>query len=150
MANRDDSGGVGALVRHTAGMAELAIHAGHPDRKYNEYLSYPDGQFEEKYDEHLQRGRKFLVAHLYDQTGRTFVPNVPVIVKSIVAQRIYAGLIELLNPYLFVSKRFSFDKNVFQHFVFSLFEDIVLQLNTDRLNGRFTNVIDISMIYTKR
>lgn len=61
MALRDDSGGVGALVRHTAGMAELAIHAGHPDRKHNEYLSYPDDQFEETADEHLQRGRTELI-----------------------------------------------------------------------------------------
>lgn len=43
----DESGGVSALVRHTAGMAELAIHAGHPDRKHNEYLPYPDDQFHE-------------------------------------------------------------------------------------------------------
>ena len=121
MGNRDESGGVGALVRHTAGMAELAIHAGHPDLKYNEYLQYPDDQFDELADEYPQRGEensalliveskfffvsggKFLVTHLYDRTGRTFVPNVPVVVKSINAQRIYVGLTELLNPYLFVS-----------------------------------------------
>ena len=56
MALHDDSGGVGALVRHTAGMAELAIHAGHPDRKYNEYLPYPDNNFIETDNERFQRG----------------------------------------------------------------------------------------------
>ena len=57
MARQDDSGGVGALVRHTAGMAELAINAGHPDRKHNEYLVYPDENFTEPVDERLQRGQ---------------------------------------------------------------------------------------------
>jgi hypothetical protein len=56
MEQRDESGGVSALVRHTAGMAELAIHAGHPDRKYNEYLPYPDNYFNETIDERFQRG----------------------------------------------------------------------------------------------
>ena len=56
MVHPDESGGVSALVRHTAGMAELAIHAGHPDRKHNEYLPYPDTNFVEPIDEHLQRG----------------------------------------------------------------------------------------------
>lgn len=56
MARQDESGGVSALVRHTAGMAELAIHAGHPDRKHNEYLPYPDNNFDEVSDERLQRG----------------------------------------------------------------------------------------------
>ena len=56
MAHRDDSGGVSALVRQTAGMAELAIHAGHPDRKHNEYLPYPDNNFTEPTDERFQRG----------------------------------------------------------------------------------------------
>jgi hypothetical protein len=37
-------------------MAELAIHAGHPDRKYNEYLPYPDKNFNETIDECFQRG----------------------------------------------------------------------------------------------
>jgi hypothetical protein len=37
-------------------MAELAIHAGHPDRKYNEYLPYPDKNFNETIDERFQRG----------------------------------------------------------------------------------------------
>jgi hypothetical protein len=56
MARQDESGGVGALVRHTAGMAELAINAGHPDRKHNEYLPYPDYKFDEINDERFQRG----------------------------------------------------------------------------------------------
>lgn len=56
MARHDDSGGVSALVRHTAGMAELAINAGHPDRKHNEYLPYPDNNFNDPVDEHNQRG----------------------------------------------------------------------------------------------
>jgi hypothetical protein len=56
MARRDDSGGVSALVRHTAGMAELAINAGHPDRKHNEYLPYPDNNFNDPVDERFQRG----------------------------------------------------------------------------------------------
>lgn len=55
MTNRDDSGGIRALVVHTAGMAELAITAGHPDRKHNEYLPYPDENFTETFNEHLQR-----------------------------------------------------------------------------------------------
>ncbi len=56
MAHQDESGGVGALVRHTAGMAELAINAGHPDRKHNEYLPYPDNNFNDPIDERFQRG----------------------------------------------------------------------------------------------
>jgi hypothetical protein len=32
----DDSGGVSALVRHIAGMTELAINTGHPVKKHNE------------------------------------------------------------------------------------------------------------------
>lgn len=43
---------------------------------------------------------KFTVAHIYDRSGRTFVPNVPVKVISIVAERIYTGFAEFLNPYL--------------------------------------------------
>ena len=43
---------------------------------------------------------KFTVAHIYDRSGRTFVPNVPVKVISIIAERIYAGFAEFLNPYL--------------------------------------------------
>ncbi|UJR16391.1 hypothetical protein I4U23_003294 [Adineta vaga] len=101
MARHDDSGGVSALVRHTAGMAELAINAGHPDRKHNEYLPYPDNNFNDPVDERFQRADKFTVAHVFDRSGRTFVPNVPVHVKSIVAERTYAGFTEFLNPYLY-------------------------------------------------
>ena len=43
---------------------------------------------------------KFTVAHVYDHSGRTFVPNVPVRIKSIIAERISAGITEFLNPYL--------------------------------------------------
>jgi hypothetical protein len=60
MARHDDSGGVSALVRHTAGMAELAINAGHPDRKHNEYLPYPDNNFNDYIDERFQRGSIFI------------------------------------------------------------------------------------------
>ena len=56
MARHEDTGGVSALVRHTAGMAELAINAGHPDRKHNEYLPYPDNNFNDPVDERFQRG----------------------------------------------------------------------------------------------
>jgi hypothetical protein len=56
MARHEDMGGVGALVRHTAGMAELAINAGHPDRKHNEYLPYPDRHFEDTADDRFQKG----------------------------------------------------------------------------------------------
>lgn len=56
MARHDDTGGVSALVRHTAGMAELAINAGHPDRKHNEYLPYPDNNFNDLVDDRFQRG----------------------------------------------------------------------------------------------
>jgi hypothetical protein len=43
---------------------------------------------------------KLTVSHIYDRSGRTFVPNVPIQVKSIVAERTYAGFTEFLNPYL--------------------------------------------------
>ncbi len=43
---------------------------------------------------------KFTVSHLYQRDRRTFVPNVPVVVKSIDAARTYAGFTEFLNPYL--------------------------------------------------
>ncbi len=43
---------------------------------------------------------KFTFEHIYDRSGRTFVPNVPVHVKTIVAERTYAAFTEFLNPYL--------------------------------------------------
>jgi hypothetical protein len=58
MARHDLNGGIGALVTHTAGMAELAINAGHPDRKHNEYLPYPDRNFKETIDDRFQRGKR--------------------------------------------------------------------------------------------
>lgn len=60
MARHEDVGGVRALVRHTAGMAELAINAGHPDRKHNEYLPYPDDNFTEVADDRYQKGQASL------------------------------------------------------------------------------------------
>lgn len=45
---------------------------------------------------------KFTVSHLYDRSGQFFVPNVPVHVKSINAERTYAAFTEFLNPYLYV------------------------------------------------
>lgn len=45
---------------------------------------------------------KFTVAHVFDRSGRTFVPNVSVHVKSIVAERTYAAFSDFLNPYLSV------------------------------------------------
>ncbi|CAF3414576.1 unnamed protein product [Rotaria sp. Silwood1] len=101
MARHDNTGGVSALVRHTAGMAELAISAGHPDRKHNEYLPYPDNNFNDPVIEHFQRANKFTIGHILDRSGRTFVPNVPVHVTSIVAERTYGGFSEFLNPYLY-------------------------------------------------
>lgn len=59
MARHEDGGGVSALVRHTAGMAELAIDAGHPDRKHNEILPYPDANFGETLDCRYQKGLFF-------------------------------------------------------------------------------------------
>ncbi|CAF0837476.1 unnamed protein product, partial [Didymodactylos carnosus] len=56
MWHNEDMGGVSALVRHTAGVAELAINAGHPDRKYNEYLPYPDNDFQDHFDTPYQYG----------------------------------------------------------------------------------------------
>ncbi|UJR30086.1 hypothetical protein I4U23_017627 [Adineta vaga] len=100
MTHQDEPGGVGALVQHTAGIAELAIHAGHPDRKHNEYLPYPDDVFGEQ-NERFQRDDKFTISHAYDRTGRTFVPNVPVTVTSITAERTYTAFTEFLNPYLY-------------------------------------------------
>ncbi|CAF3683113.1 unnamed protein product [Rotaria sp. Silwood1] len=100
MANHGDSGGVRALVRHTAAMAELAIHAGHPDRKHNEYLPYPDDNFDEIDDERFERTGKFTIEHIHNRRGETFVPNARVHIKSIVADRTYAAFTEFLNPYL--------------------------------------------------
>jgi hypothetical protein len=119
MTNQDESGGVGALVRHTAGMAELAIHAGHPDRKHNEYLPYPDNNFNEIIDESFLRGLcpdiyvllyirvsllflagKFTMSHIHDRSGGAFIPNIPIQIKSIDATRTYAAFTEFLNPYL--------------------------------------------------
>ena len=122
MTRHEGTGGVGALVRHTAGMAELAINAGHPDRKHNEYLPYPDQDFTDTTDARLQRGEreerraneghpsssffaggKFTIAHVLDRNGLTFVPNLLVYVKSIVAERSYAGFSQFFNPYLCVA-----------------------------------------------
>ena len=65
MARHEDSGGVSALVRHTAGMAELAINAGHPDRKHNEYLPYPDNNFNDPVDDRYQRGSPTYISLLF-------------------------------------------------------------------------------------
>lgn len=43
---------------------------------------------------------KFTVGHIFERSGRTFVPNVPVVIISIVAERTYAAFTEFLNPYL--------------------------------------------------
>ena len=56
MTRQTETGGVSALVEYTADIAELAIHAGHPDRKHNEYLPYPDENFDENVDGRAQRG----------------------------------------------------------------------------------------------
>ena len=56
MTRHDNFDGVSALVRHTAGVAQLAIGAGHPDRKHNEYLPYPDRSFDDPIDERCQKG----------------------------------------------------------------------------------------------
>ena len=58
MARHDDGGGVSALVRHTAGMAELAISAGHPDMRHVEYLPYPDNNFNDLGNERYQHGEE--------------------------------------------------------------------------------------------
>lgn len=117
MAFASESGGVGALVRHTEDIAQLAVNTGHPDQKHNEFLPFPDEYFDEEYDPSFLRGLfvhsrakrerrsrgldgKFTVLHLYNRDGRTFVPNVPVEVISITAVRTYAAFAEFLNPYL--------------------------------------------------
>lgn len=43
---------------------------------------------------------KFTLEHVHNRNGRMFVSNVPVRVKSIVAERIHAGFAEIFNPYL--------------------------------------------------
>jgi len=43
---------------------------------------------------------KFTLEHVYNRSEMTFVPNVPIRVKSIVAERIHAGFTEFMNPYL--------------------------------------------------
>ncbi|CAF2677542.1 unnamed protein product [Rotaria sp. Silwood2] len=101
MANSAETGGVHALVRHTAAMAELAIHAGHPDRKHNEYLPYPDDNFIETVDERLESAGKYTIEHIHNRGGQAFIPNARVNVKLIVAQRTYAAFTEFLNPYLY-------------------------------------------------
>ena len=45
-------------------------------------------------------GDQFSITHAYEHEGRAFVPNVPVTVKSIIAERTYAHFTEFLNPYL--------------------------------------------------
>jgi len=56
MVYHDKSIAMSALVRHTTGLAELALRVGHSDRSHNEFLPYPDNNFNESIDEHLQRG----------------------------------------------------------------------------------------------
>ncbi|CAF3679271.1 unnamed protein product, partial [Rotaria sordida] len=121
MANTDESGGVHALVRHTAAMAELAVQAGYPNRKHNEYLPYPDDNFNEVVDvddEHLQRAGKFTIEHIRNRGEQTFVPNAQVRVKTIVAERIYAGFTEFLNPYLYciTTQYASFEWSVYKRY----------------------------------
>ena len=43
---------------------------------------------------------KFPVEHMFDRSGLTFVPNVPVRVTSVVGERTYAALTEFFNPFL--------------------------------------------------
>ncbi|CAF1211187.1 unnamed protein product, partial [Adineta ricciae] len=101
MSRQTETGGVSALVEYTADIAELAIHAGHPDRKHNEYLPYPDENFDEHVDGRAQRDKKFLISYVYASPERKFVPGVPVIVTSIAAERTYTAFTEFLNPYLY-------------------------------------------------
>ena len=45
-------------------------------------------------------GDKFATEHIYDRSGQSFVPNIPVHVKSIVAERTYTAFTDIVNPYL--------------------------------------------------
>ena len=83
---------------------------------------------------------------MFDRSGLTFVPNVPVRVTSVVGERTYAALTEFFNPFLWVIMECSRHNEIRR--VFS-FEGIVSRRHTVHSNGRFTNAIGISMTSTK-
>ena len=89
MARHDESGGVSALVRHTAGMAELAISAGHPDRKHNEYLPYPDHNFNDPVNDQFQIGSYQYFMHV------SHIPRREIIYSLIEYENIFLFFVDL-------------------------------------------------------
>ncbi|CAF5001839.1 unnamed protein product [Rotaria sp. Silwood1] len=87
MAFDNESGVISALAHNTAEITQQPIDSDPADQKCTEYLPYPDDNFDETVDDRFQRGEKFTFEHIHAHTREAFVPNVPVHVKSIVAER---------------------------------------------------------------
>ncbi|CAF4256278.1 unnamed protein product [Rotaria sp. Silwood2] len=120
MAGLTKSDAVGTLVRHTTGVADFAIHVGHQNRTYMEYLPYPDDNFHEIVDECIQRAQTFTIEHIHRRSGQAFVPNVRVHIRSITAERTHAGFTESLNPYLYCIK---IEHGAFQWSIYKRYRD---------------------------
>ncbi|CAF4405620.1 unnamed protein product [Rotaria sp. Silwood2] len=101
MANHNQFGLAFVLVHGRAEITQQPIDYDHEDPKYTEYLPYPDDNFQEIVDDRFQRGNKFTIEHIYRRTGQAFVPNVPVYVKSIEAERSDDCSAAFIDPYIF-------------------------------------------------
>ncbi|CAF0944426.1 unnamed protein product [Didymodactylos carnosus] len=91
--------GVGSLVQHTADLVEVALNDRKFDRKYYQYLPYPDNDFQELNSSNATDC--FPLSHIYERNAQVFVPNQPVVVKSILAEKNGDGYRKFRNSYLY-------------------------------------------------
>ncbi|CAF3735728.1 unnamed protein product [Rotaria sp. Silwood1] len=100
MARHNDFDSESTVIQHTTNFTEIAINADQLDRKSNDYVPYPPKNFNDPLDELHQQVNMFSVAHIYDQDGWAFVPNVPIHILSIVAERISTTSTKFPNLHL--------------------------------------------------
>ncbi|CAF4996109.1 unnamed protein product [Rotaria sp. Silwood1] len=101
MTNHNKFGFFIAPAHDIAERTQQSIDNDNADQEDTEYLPYPDDNFEEIVDDRFQRNDKFTIEHIYRRTGQAFVPNVPVDVKSIVAEFSNDCSAALIDPHLF-------------------------------------------------
>ncbi|CAF1079257.1 unnamed protein product [Rotaria sordida] len=89
------------LVDHTFRLAEIAMNTTHVNRTNMEQLPFPDENFHEDINEVFQRNNKFTLEHIHHRNGRAFVPNVPVHIISITAEKSHGDLLQLLDTYIY-------------------------------------------------
>ncbi|CAF1283973.1 unnamed protein product [Rotaria sp. Silwood1] len=100
MTNHNKFGFFIAPAHDIAERTQQSIDNDNADQEDTEYLPYPDDNFEEIVDDRFQRNDKFTIEHIYRRTGQAFVPNVPVDVKSIVAEFSNDCSAALIDPHL--------------------------------------------------